>query len=427
MPPTERPDVPADLGDGLTLRRAGPADVEPVARLCAAAFGPADGPAARAVMTRGEGGPGAWTVVTDRTRRVVSASARLPRTYLLDGVALPGSQPEYVVTDPAHQGRGLVRAQFELHHSTGARAGDLLQLIGGIPYYYRRFGYGYGLDAAPRLLVEPARVERHGVPGVLVRTARASDVPALAGAHGPPREGVAVVRTEAAWDTWLAMGEGRFGVSTWTQLLVAEQDGRLQGSAAVWLDVRARELFVDPTTPADPDGARAILAEAVRRAGAAQADGGGPVLVLVTHTSEPGWAEATDGAGPVVTPPTGVFARVPDEVGFLRAIRALLDWRLASSAASSVSLDLTLSLYERGILLRLRGGRVLDVAAAPPVQDPFAEGGVGIAPDRFPALVLGRWGAAGLAERADDVVLGAHGELLEVLFPARPADVAVDL
>jgi hypothetical protein len=51
---------------------------------------------------------------------------------------------------------------------------------------------------------------------------------------------------------------------------------------------------------------------------------------------------------------------------------------------------------------------------------------VGVAPDWFPALVLGRWGARGLAARVDDVLLGDHAPVMDVLFPALPADIATD-
>jgi hypothetical protein len=53
--------------------------------------------------------------------------------------------------------------------------------------------------------------------------------------------------------------------------------------------------------------------------------------------------------------------------------------------------------------------------------------GVGVAPDWFGALVLGRWGAADLAARVDDVFYGRHHRLMDVLFPKLSCDVASDL
>ena len=50
-----------------------------------------------------------------------------------------------------------------------------------------------------------------------------------------------------------------------------------------------------------------------------------------------------------------------------------------------------------------------------------------MAPDWFPALVLGRWGASGLAERTDDTELGDHATVMDVLFPPLPNDLVTDL
>lgn len=138
--------LPQDLGDGLVLRRASPDDVEDVVAVEVAAFGASDEPGVRAALT-GPGAPVAdWTVVTDADGTVVAASALLDHVLEVDGAPVPVSQIEYVATDPRHQRRGLVRRQVDEHHAEADRRGALATLIGGIPYFYRRFGYGYGLD-----------------------------------------------------------------------------------------------------------------------------------------------------------------------------------------------------------------------------------------------------------------------------------------
>ena len=53
---------------------------------------------------------------------------------------MPGL-PELVGTHPDYRRRGLVREQFEVLHRWSEERGHLMQAIGGIPYYYRRFGY----------------------------------------------------------------------------------------------------------------------------------------------------------------------------------------------------------------------------------------------------------------------------------------------
>ncbi len=93
---------------------------------------------------------------------------------VLDGVELPGGQIEYVATDPAHQRQGLVRAQFDWHHRRSTERGDLAQFITGIPYLYRRFGYGYGLDYPPIRVPDASIVDLAATATSAITTRRAT-------------------------------------------------------------------------------------------------------------------------------------------------------------------------------------------------------------------------------------------------------------
>jgi len=106
--------------------------------------------------------------------------------------------------------------------------------------------------------------------------------------------------------------------------------------------------------------------------------------------------------------------------------RQVLSARFGASRYAERDGELVLSLYDRGVALDLTGGAVAGVRAVPGIEDPFATGDVGIAPDWFGALVFGRWGAIGLERRADDVSLGRRRGLMEVLFPRIDADVIGD-
>ena len=63
-----------------------------------------------------------------------------------------------VATRPAYRKRGLVRAVFEMAHARSAAKGELVQVITGIPYFYRQFGYEYALDLEGHRLVAAADV-----------------------------------------------------------------------------------------------------------------------------------------------------------------------------------------------------------------------------------------------------------------------------
>ena len=111
------------------------------------------------------------------------------------------------------------------------------------------------------------------------------------------------------------------------------------------------------------------------------------------------------------------YVRVPDPVALLDVLRPVLSARLARSAFAEEQGQLDLSLYTWSLRLTYDRGEVTAVAAAPGIEDPEDHADVGISPDELPALLLGRFGASGLARQRDDVLLGGHADLVDVLFP----------
>jgi len=147
--------LPRDLGDGLVLRWATPADSEAIARFNGRIHGDGEAPNpfvvgyTRDLISDGHPtvGPGNFSLVED-TRdgdKVVSSLCLIPQTWTYAGIPFGVGRPEIVGTDPAYRRRGLVRAQMEVAHARSAALGHLVQGITGIPWYYRQFGYEYAL------------------------------------------------------------------------------------------------------------------------------------------------------------------------------------------------------------------------------------------------------------------------------------------
>ena len=90
-------------------------------------------------------------------------------------VVVPTGQPEFIATDPAFRGQGLVRQLLDLVHGWSAGRGDLVQVIAGIPFFYRQFGYSYGLRRPVEWLV-PAETEMAVGRDWAVRVAEPSDI-----------------------------------------------------------------------------------------------------------------------------------------------------------------------------------------------------------------------------------------------------------
>ncbi|KAG0282031.1 hypothetical protein BGZ96_000897 [Linnemannia gamsii] len=93
-------------------------------------------------------------------------------------------KPELIATEPSYRSKGLVRRlMFEMIHPASDAKGHILQLIPGIHYFYRQFGYEYGLAQLPSIKVDSnditplsptAAQERY-----LLRLATQADIPFL--------------------------------------------------------------------------------------------------------------------------------------------------------------------------------------------------------------------------------------------------------
>ncbi|SDS87662.1 GNAT family N-acetyltransferase [Actinoplanes derwentensis] len=94
-------------------------------------------------------------LVAEQDGRVVASLVELRQEWSLAGVRLPVAMIELVGTVPEHRGNRLTDRLFEVLHRRLADDGVPLQVIEGIPYFYRRFGYEYALanDGAPTIPV----------------------------------------------------------------------------------------------------------------------------------------------------------------------------------------------------------------------------------------------------------------------------------
>jgi len=401
------------LADGLRLRAATPADVDDLARLYVDAFGEQDGPDVRA-FTEDPAVLEAWSVVTDGPR-VVSAIGRIDHRMQLDGLEFETAQIEFVATDDAYQRRGLVAAQMAWHHENCRLAGIDVQMIGGIPYFYRRFGYGYGLEDAALFLFDPVRVAAADTGGLTVRTARPDDLAAILDLeHERPTGGLRVVRDERAWRRAMRMADA----NPWAEIFVAEDAGRVVGWARVFDHPNEERMFLLPSVARTPDAVTALVRVALDRAGDH----------LLIGFDSPGtvFAEQLRALGEPFVYGLGYYVRIPEPVTFLDRLRPVLSRRLAASDLADAVGSVEISLYSSGIAIDYERGEVTGVRSVAGVEDPTDVDGIGVAPDWLPALVLGRWKATDLAKRVDDVLILRDHHLMNVLFPHRPSDVSGD-
>ena len=385
-----------DLGGGLLLRRAAPADAEALAEFNATVHGdpetgqtdPAIAVWVRDLLERPHPTfrPDLFTVVEESaTGKIVSSLNLIPQTWSYEGIAFGVGRVELVGTVPEYRRRGLVKTQMDVAHGWSAALGHLAQGITGIPWYYRQFGYEMTLT-----LDGNHRVETHAVPALpdgepepfRVRPATPGDLPFVAAVDERAR-GRYLVTCERDAAMWRYELDGRSAVPEGHRvvlhLIEAAGDGDgagrpvgyvapLSGLYGTTLAVTAFELAAGESWLA--------VAPSVLRALKAIGEGYGAAGTILHAESKPGpchrlmfdWAveHPLQTAFPRLVrfgdAPYAWYLRVSDLPAFLLRIAPTLEARLAASVAAGHTGSLTLGFYRGGVELTFAGGRLTDVS-----------------------------------------------------------------
>jgi Acetyltransferase (GNAT) domain len=443
--------LPRDLGGGLLLRRAVAADTEALAELNASLHRwpePTLPNRQVAAWTRDllsgdhpTSGPDDFLVVEDTggTRRggsgrIVSTLCLLTQTWTYDGIPFTVGQPELVGTLPEYRRRGLVREMFATIHAWGAARGELAQGIGGIPYYYRQFGYEPALEIGAGRVGPVARV-----PSLLdgerepytVRPATEEDLPFVRRTYdaGMARYRTVATRDEAAWRYELAahdpisvvaralsMIERTGGTSV--GVLIA-QPWLWQGTSVVATSIELVEgeswLAVAPS-----------LLRHLRAAGAAIIAGAGEgkrleSIICLLGSQHPLY-EVASAWLPEVRAAYAWYVRVSNLPVFIRHVAPALERRLAASPLAGHSGDLRISFYRDGLRLAFERGKLVATESWQPTVE---EEGDCAFPDRtFLQLLFGYRSHAELSHAFVEAWSDHNARtLLQALFPPAPSEV----
>ncbi|GIU83324.1 MAG: hypothetical protein KatS3mg008_0099 [Acidimicrobiales bacterium] len=386
------------------VREARPDDRAGVLSLCARIHGESDADAAAYLWDKL--GPEAWTVSVADGEVVSSMVGMRPRLEI-DGLDVPCTQIEYVATDPLHRRRGLVRLQLDIHRRRAAERGDLVLLVAGVPEVYKRLGFAYALDFAPRFLLCPPEGYSAPPDSPLVRPAERYDVEVVRSLHDLSRA-TATVRIVPDPDDWAAMVSGR---PKWRHVYVAEAAGRVLG----WMRLeRAGEsLEIVAARALTLAAAESLVAHALRvaesRTVAALAGSWDAFGAFVKHHGH-----RTRGATPM-------SAAVPDPVALVQRIVPVLERRLSSSCLRHERGDLYVDWYTGSLRIGYRDGRITKVAPVEALE--FEDTAtVRMPPDLLAGFILG-WREPRELESLDPgVSFAGNLPLVEVLFPAAETD-----
>ena len=389
-----------ELPGGYKLRLITPDDVESTCALIVDRMSEGDAADLRSVVATH---PENVAVVVDDDR-VVSTLTLLDEVVSLGAHGqrsdVPAGQIELVATYKAYEKRGFVRALVNWAHAESTRRGHLMQVMLGIPFYYRQFGYEYTTKMpVPRSLASVPPQHSH----TTVRPACVDDVDSIVALNGVRQSSadVLMARRPATW-LWVCDADAPARVH------VAVRDDAIVGAARLRVSngsVEVGELCgdIEPLL-----GYAATLGDAV-------------VVYDVGDPDQSAQLDAWCGAGEV---DDWNYSRIPDVPALLTAIAPALSDRLRHSTLAATSGCLKISWYRGAIEMDYRDGVFGELRAVPSFQGFVSAGGSYFPPDALGRLIFGVDSVASILDRFPDAIVRGQRELLDVVFPSARSDLA---
>jgi predicted acetyltransferase len=430
--------LPIMLGDGLVLREATAVDAHPLAEFNAKIHG--EDPEDAAMIyhwtedlfsvrhNHPTTTPAHFTIVSDDSGQIISSLCTIPQTWSYDDLPLNVGRIELVGTLPEYRGRGLVRQQMDYHHQTGEARGDLLQVISGIPWYYRQFGYDMALDlgGGRRYVWERRENLKHlkeGDEPYTWRRATLNDLPLLQTLYARHCAGsmINTIRTEAEWRHellghhehsiqfrhWWIISEKSVGDVAYVQFAVWGQNFYVHEVAVVaGHSLRAVGLYLTRLFKGYANLRREKVKEQPPLTG----------LLFRLGRHHPLY-EAYGRQLERQEQPYAWYIRIPDLVRFLRHVQPVLEKRLAQSVMAGHTGTLRLNFYKEGALA-LQFARGVLAGLEPYEKTSVTDGDAHFPRLLFYQLLCGRATLAELNETRADCYADPEAEiLLEILFP----------
>ena len=438
---TQQKTILHDLGNGLIMRRSTSEDADALSEFNGTIHGENEADTrrvaawARDLLSRPHPTFNAddFIIVEESsTGKIVSSLNLIPQTWSYEGIEFGVGRPELVGTLPGYRGKGLVRAQFDEIHKWCLERDMPVQVITGIPYFYRQFGYEMALDLAGRRFgYEPQvpKLKDGEKENYLIRPAVKTDLPFMASVynHAIQRHMVGCVKNLAILEHELN-GHGLDAINRFETHVIEDKAGEpvgylqhsgflgLTGLTAIWYDLKPGVSWLDVT----PSVVRYLWNKGKEFA---KSDGKECNMFGFMCGGEHPAYQALGRNLPTTREPYAYYIRVPDLVGFLNHIKPVLEKRLAESIASGHSREIKVNFYRDGLQIVIEKGELTTIEKWLP--SPREEGDIAF-PDRtFMQMLFGRRSFEELHEVSADC-WSNHEEvriLMNILFPKKHSDV----
>ena len=248
-----------ELGDGAVVRGARLDDIPALASLIADRMGPEDQVDLEMVAETEDGLAGICLV--EKGGLPVATATLLDEEVRVGTVTLPAGQIELVASSTSVEHRGYVRALMDWCHQVSAARGHVIQVMIGIPNFYRQFGYEYAIPMHPWATLN---TDITSPDGINVRSATLHEIPDLQRLQSTVQNSfdVAAPHQPNCW-SWLIRGTSS---EIWLAERTSAEGSRIEGVARV-VGERGSELAVGEIAADSAEATRALLASARQFAG----------------------------------------------------------------------------------------------------------------------------------------------------------------
>ena len=452
-----------DLGDGLIMRRATVEDTEALTEFDVLVLSHTDERAEEIrIWTRSLMAgrlhtfqPGDFTIVEDtRTGAIVSSLNLLSQTWSFGGIEFGAGFVNLVGTHPDYRRRGLIRAQMEVVHEWSTQRGEPVQVVGGgLPWYYRQFGYELALEAlggrAGYLPNVPQLQEGEKEP-YSFRSTTEKDLPFIMRLYkqGMQRYLVSSVRDEALWLSELK-GRTEKDHHRHEMRVIEEATGEPVGLLFHFSTLSGHTT--SENWPTGPQDARRIVSRTYELLPSASWVAVTPSVIRYLErtgkeyaardkvdnfggfyfemgTDHPVYHAAKDRL-PRAVRPYAWYVRVPDVSAFVRRVAPVLEERLAGSVLAGHTGELRMSFATDGLRLSFESGRLVRADRWLPllpsgemVREPFDALLPGLT---FLLVLFGSNSPEELEAVFPDLMVGSNQarEMLNILFPKQASQI----
>ena len=426
--------MPIDLGDNLVLRFARPDNADALVDFNTHTFDDRVTDWTRDLISGQHPTVQArdFTVVEDtHTNRIVSSLCLISQTWAYRNIPFRVGRFELVATDPSYRRRGLIRKQFEVGHALSATKGELMQVITGVDWFYRQFGYEMGMQLRGSWCIDAVhlrKLKEGERDECRLREAGPDDYAFIRDTYADATRGqlFAALRRAKEWD-YEFNGRSKTNTRRRGWLILESAEGERVGyvqylpclASPHWpmfriyqIEIKAGVGYLNLV----PGVLRGLWskAQAMVANGELPCDELGGLELALERDHLFYRALGKDLVQEIKASPW--YIRVPDLVALLRKIRPALEQHLVGTVAEAYSGELRLNFFRGGMRLKFEQGQITAIESWFPGK--VSEGDARLPDSAFVQLVCGWRRFGNLAETFAECS-GTHEAvvLLDSLFP----------